>query len=264
MAALLSAAFRYRGFILGSVKREFQTRYRSSMLGALWLILQPLAMIIVYTVIFSEVMRARMPGESNSFAYSIYLCAGTLTWGLFSEIVNRSLTVFIDNANLLKKISFPKVALPSIVVLSALINFAIVFGLFLVFLITSGNFPGLSFIGFLPVLLVQVAFSVGLGLTLGVLNVFFRDVGQLMTIAISFWFWMTPIVYPVSALPHPLHWLLKVNPMAMLVVNYQAIFVLHQWPAWTDIAVVLVEAALLIALALRLYRKHAADMIDEL
>lgn len=264
MVALLQAAFRYRGFILGSVKREFQTRYRSSMLGALWLILQPLAMIVVYTVIFSEVMRARMPGVTNSFAYSIYLCAGTLTWGLFAEIVNRSQTVFIDNANLLKKISFPKVALPSIVVLSAVINFGIVFGLFLVFLIVTGNFPGVSFLGFIPVLLVQIAFSVGLGLTLGVLNVFFRDVGQLMTIAISFWFWMTPIVYPVAALPHQLHLLLKINPMAIMVVNYQAIFVNHRWPAWGDVGIVLIEALVLIALALRLYRKHAADMVDEL
>ncbi|MBC7500665.1 MAG: ABC transporter permease, partial [Herminiimonas sp.] len=92
---LVRAVWNYRGFILGSVKREFQARYRSSLLGAAWTVLNPLAMIVVYTVIFSQVMRARLPGTDSSFAYSIYLCAGVLTWGLFAEIVGRAQNVFL-------------------------------------------------------------------------------------------------------------------------------------------------------------------------
>ena len=114
MAALLNALLRYRGFVVGSVKREFQTRYRTSMLGALWLVLQPLALIVVYTVVFSEVMKSRLPGVQSTFGYSIYLCAGVLTWGLFAEIVSRAQSVFVDNANLLKKLSFPLEYVPTI------------------------------------------------------------------------------------------------------------------------------------------------------
>src|SRR3954465_3317713 len=105
--ALLAGAWSYRGFILGSVQREFQSKYRNSMLGAAWTVLNPLAMIVVYTVIFSQVMRARLPGMDSKFAYSIYLCAGVLTWALFAEIVGRAQNVFLENANLIKKISFP-------------------------------------------------------------------------------------------------------------------------------------------------------------
>src|SRR5471030_2228245 len=152
------------------------------MLGALWLVLQPLAMILVYTVIFAEVMKSRMPGVNSTFGFSIYLCAGVLTWGLFAEIVSRAQSVFIENANVLKKLSFPRIALPVIVALSAMMNFLIIFSLFTIFLVVSGNFPGVTFLGLIPLLLVQIVFSVGLGITVGVLNVFFRDVGQFMTI----------------------------------------------------------------------------------
>ena len=100
---MLKALWAYRGFILGSVKREFQSKYRNSLLGAAWNIINPLAMIVVYTVIFAQVMQAKLPGINSTFAYSIYLCAGVLTWGLFAEMVGRGQNVFLDNANLLKK-----------------------------------------------------------------------------------------------------------------------------------------------------------------
>src|SRR4051795_4486529 len=101
MMALLRALWAYRGFILGSVRREFQSRYQNSVLGAAWTVLNPLAMIVVYTVIFSQVMHARLPGVTGGFSYSIYLCAGVLTWGLFAEITSRAQSVFIENAGLL-------------------------------------------------------------------------------------------------------------------------------------------------------------------
>ncbi|MGZ5200128.1 MAG: ABC transporter permease, partial [Telluria sp.] len=139
---MLRGLWSYRGFVLGSVKREFQARYSNAILGALWSLLSPLAMIVVYTVIFAEVMHSKLPGTSAQFGYSIYLCAGILTWGLFAEIVARGQNVFVEQANLIKKVSFPRICLPLIVVLNALVNFGIIFGLFIVFLLASHNFPG--------------------------------------------------------------------------------------------------------------------------
>lgn len=173
MLGALRAVWNYRGFVQGNVKREFQLKYRNSLLGAAWTVLQPLAMIVVYTVIFSQVMRAKLQGVESTFAYSIYLCAGVLTWGLFAEIATRSQNIFIDNANLLKKINFPRLCLPVTVVANALLNFGIVFGLFTGFLLLTGNFPGLAFAAMVPLIGLLVLFSVGLGMVLGVLNVFF-------------------------------------------------------------------------------------------
>lgn len=261
---MLRGLWGYRGFILGSVKREFQSKYRNSMLGAAWTVLNPLAMIVVYTVIFAQVMRTKMPGTDSAFAYSIYLCAGILTWGLFAEITSRAQGVFLEHANLIKKINFPRICLPLIVVLNALLNFAIIFGLFSVFLVISNNFPGWPFLAIIPVLIVQVLLAIGLGMILGVLNVFFRDVGQFFGIFIQFWFWLTPVVYPVTILPERIRALLLANPMAAIIAAYQTILVNHQWPQWRSLMLPLLLSILLCMLGMHLFRKRAGEMVDEL
>ena len=166
LLALQRTLWSYRGFVLGSVKREFQARYRNSLFGALWTVLNPLSMILVYTVIFSHIMRARLPGVEDGMAYSVYLCAGLLTWGLFAEITTRSQGMFLENANLLKKISFPRICLPVIVLFNAGINFAIILGLFLGFLLITGRWPGMTLLALVPLLALQVMFAAGLGLSL--------------------------------------------------------------------------------------------------
>lgn len=262
---MLRALWAYRGFVLGSVKREFQLKYRNSLLGAAWTVLNPLAMIVVYTVIFAEVMKAKLPGVDTAFAYSIYLCSGVLTWGLFSEVVGRAQNIFLEHANLIKKLAFPRMTLPVIVVLSAGLNFTIIFVLFLLFLVLTGRFPGWSVLAMVPVLVIQIAFSVGLGITLGVLNVFFRDVGQFFGIVLQFWFWLTPIVYPASVLPESLQSILpRWNPMAPIIAAYQGIFVSGQWPDWSTLAMPAAVAFALCILGLRLFRRRAGEMVDEL
>ncbi len=258
------ALWAYRGFILGSVKREFQSKYRNSILGAAWNILNPLSMIVVYTVIFSEVMKARLPQVESTYAFSIYLCAGLLTWGLFAEITNSATNMFVANANLLKKLSFPRLCLPVIVVSNALLNFAIVFGLFVIFLVISGNFPGLAFAAMVPLLALQVAFAIGLGITLGMLNVFFRDVGQFFGIFLTFWFWLTPVVYPLSILPAEGQAYMRWNPMFRLITAYHEVLVYGRWPNWYSLWPVAVLSVLLCAYGLYLFRRRAGEMVDEL
>ena len=261
---MLRGLWAYRGFVLGSVKREFQSKYVNAMLGAVWSVLSPLAMILVYTVIFSEVMRAKLPGNASGAAYSIYLCAGVLTRGLFAEIVARGQNMFLEQANLLKKISFPRICLPIIVVLNALVNFGVIFGLFLVYLLASGNFPGPVFFAIFPVLLLQILLAIGLGMVSGILNVFFRDVGQFVTIAMQFWFWLTPIVYPASILPEAAQPILIYNPMAAVVGAHQAILVEGRLPDWNSLIPAALLALLLCILGLRLFRKRSGEMVDEL
>jgi lipopolysaccharide transport system permease protein len=261
---MVRSLWAYRGFIIGSVQREYQSKYRNSLLGAAWTVLNPLAMIVVYTVIFAQVMRAKLPGVDSTFAYSIYLCAGVLTWGLFAEITGRAQNMFLEHANLLKKLSFPRLCLPVTVVANAGLNFAIVFGLFTAFLVVSGNFPGWAYLALLPILAIQVAFAIGLGISLGVLNVFFRDVGHFFGIFLQFWFWLTPIVYPVTILPERFQSLMSLNPMAPLIAACQTILVSGHWPNWQALWPVTVLALLLCALGFRLFKKHAVEMVDEL
>ncbi|MFI8224099.1 ABC transporter permease [Pseudomonas sp. NPDC085632] len=264
LLSLYRSLHEYRSFILGSVQREFQARYRNSLFGALWPIFNPLSMIIVYTVIFSHIMRARLPGVDDGMAYSIYLCAGLLAWGLFSEITLRSQNMFLDNANLLKKISFPRVCLPVIVLINAGINFAIIIGLFLGFLLVTGRWPGMALLALVPLVALQMMLCAGLGMVLGVLNVFFRDVGQLFGICLQFWFWLTPIVYPISILPEWLQGLLQFNPLTNLIASYQNVFLYGQWPLWSSLLPAFVIGAVFCAIGLRLFRQRVGEMVDEL
>lgn len=261
---MLRGIWTYRGFVLGSVKREFQAKYANAVLGALWSLLNPLAMILVYTIIFSQVMQSKLPGTGSPFAYSIYLCAGILTWGLFAEIIGRSQGIFIEQANLIKKISFPRICLPLIVVLNALVNFAIIFGLFTLFLVATGSFPGWVWFTLVPVLVLQLVLAIGVGMIAGVLNVFFRDVGQFVTVAMQFWFWFTPIVYPATILPEGVRRMLAFNPMAQVVGAYQQVLVRGEAPDWAALAPVTALALLLCLFGLRLFRKRSGELVDEL
>ena len=264
MTSMLRSLWAYRGFILGNVKREFQSKYRNSLLGMGWSVINPLAMIVVYTVIFSQVMKAKLPGVDTTFAYSIYLCSGVLTWGLFSEMMTRSQNLFLDNANLLKKINFPRIILPIVVVLSSVLNFSIVSMLFIFFLLLTGNFPGWVIVASIPIIALQIVFTMGLGMVVGVLNVFFRDVGQFSGIFLQFWFWLTPVVYPVSILPHAIKPYLSLNPMVVIIESYQTIFVNQEWPDWSSLWPTFFLALALCLLGMHLFRNHVGEMVDEL
>jgi lipopolysaccharide transport system permease protein len=264
MQSMFKTISAYRGFILGSMKREFQIKYSNSLLGAAWNVINPLAMIIVYTVIFSQIMGAKLPGVESTFAYSIYLCAGILTWGLFAELTGEGQNVFLKNANVLTKLSFPRICLPIIVVANACVNFSIIFTLFTVFLLISGNFPGLPFLAIFPLLALLIIFALGLGITLGVLNVFFRDVGQFFGIFITFWFWLTPIVYPITILPERIQALLILNPMAPLLGAFQDVLVRGKWPHWENLWLVALLAIILCIIGMGLFRRHASEIVDEL
>jgi lipopolysaccharide transport system permease protein len=187
-----------------------------------------------------------------------------LTWQLFADITGRAQNVFIDNAHLLKKLNFPRISLPVTVVANALVNFAIVFSLFTIFLVISGNFPGVAFVALVPVILIVAAFSIGLGIALGILNVFFRDVGQFFAIALQFWFWLTPVVYPASILPPWVARWVWLNPMAPPVMAAQDILLYGRWPDWRPLAIVLAVAALLCAWGWHLFRRHSGELVDEL
>lgn len=262
---MLENILHYRHFIYSCVKRDFQERYTGSILGVLWSVFQPLAMILVYTVIFSQVMRSKLQGmEETPFAYSIYLCAGVLTWGLFNETLVSLVNVFFKNANLMKKVSFPRVCLPAITILSSFSNFIIGFLLFLLFLIIIGKFPYLGLPDMILVLIIQSVFTVGLGLGLAVLNVFFRDVGQMLGVVLQFWFWFTPVVYPVSIIPKDLMWIMAFNPMYHIIKGYQDIFVYGQHADYISLFCILLLGFVLCIWSLRLYKKHVGELVDEL
>src|SRR5262245_34995073 len=219
----------HRDLLWQMVGNDLRGRYVGSFLGLFWNVIHPLIQILIYTVVFSQLMGARLGGDSSSspYAFSIYLCAGLLPWGFFVDIINRSTGVFWENANLVKKIAFPKTLLYAYIVAASVTNLVIMVTVFLVFLWFINALPPLVvLLVWGAFLLLQVLFATGIGFFTSVLNVFFRDVAQLTAIFLQIWFWLTPIVYVPNVLPSWAREVLPLNIMARFTSIHQAL-VLH-------------------------------------
>ena len=142
------------------------------------------------------------------------------------------------------------------------LNFLIIFTLFVVFLLITNQFPGLVILAIFPLLFILIVFSIGLGISLGVLNVFFRDVGYFFSVTLQFWFWLTPIVYSSNILPEKIGSFLQFNPLTNLVIAFQNIFIKQQWPDWSSLWPICLLAVLLTINAIRLFKKHSSEMMD--
>ena len=261
---MLRECWEFRGFILASVRRDFVSRYLGAKLGFFWAIAQPLTMILIYTLVFAEIMKPSLPGHASRFAYSIYLCAGIITWQLFSDLLNRSVGVFVSNAGLLKKVNLPKLALPIVVALSGLSNFAVILALFLGFLVAIGSFPTAAILATIPLVILVVALALGLGVLLGTINVFYRDVAQTVSMLLQFWFWLTPIVYAGRTLPPFFAQIVAWNPLAAIVGFTQTIFLEDRVPAWSMLLYPTVVSALVLLLGLFAFRRLSGEIVDEL
>jgi lipopolysaccharide transport system permease protein len=246
------------------VVREFQGRYMGSLLGSLWTVLQPAAMIFIYTVVFSRIMQARLAGVDDTLAYGVFICAGLLPWNFFSDLLGRCQTVFIEHAGMLKKASFPRITLPLILLLSAAVHFLIAMAILFLFLALTGRFPGWAVLGLIPLIVIQQTAVLGLGIFLGTLNVFFRDVGQMVGIVLQFWFWFTPIVYPLTILPESIQVLVRANPMTPLVLTYQEIILFGRWPQWHLFTAHAVMAGCAIVLGFLFFLRVSSELTDEL
>ncbi|SDY61422.1 lipopolysaccharide transport system permease protein [Lysobacter sp. yr284] len=263
MVGMFGAAWRYRGFIASSVVNEFKARFSRSTFGALWIILQPLAQVIIFATILSNVLAARLEGVDSKYAYAIYLMSGILCWSLFAEIMQRLQNVFIDNTTLLKKMQFPRIALPVISVGSSLVNNIALLCVVMVILPILGMYPNSHYL-WLPVLIaLTVALATGVGLIVGVLNVFVRDVGHVMAVLLQFWFWVTPIIYPIKIVPSGFKASLAFNPVAPLAMAYHDVIVYERAPQ-QSLVMVAVTAAVLLAIAMFLFRRASAEMVDVL
>lgn len=261
----LGSAWRYRHFIASSIRAEIRARFIRSKLGGLWMIVHPLVQAAIFALVLAGIMSSKLPGMGNdTSAYALYLLSGLLGWSLFSEVVSRCLTLFIDNANLLKKMLFPRICLPMIVAGSALLNnvllllaVLLVFGLF-------GRFPG-SGLAWVPVLmLLTFALGLAIGLLFGVFNVFVRDVGQIVPVLLQFGFWLAPIAYTPEIVPARLRGLLRLNPMTPIVEGYQDALLFGRAPDVIALAWLAVAALLLLSAALALFRRASPEMVDVL
>jgi lipopolysaccharide transport system permease protein len=243
-------------------KRDFTERYSGSVLGVFWTFIWPLVNIFVYTVIFSQVMGARLQGASSTYSYGIYLIAGILPWTAFANTVSRSATIFADKKGIISKIKVSLPSLPLYIVMSESITFLITLLIYMVFLLMTGT-PLRTSLIFLPVIyLVQQIFAFSLGFLITIFHVFIRDLKEITGIVLQLWFWFTPIVYVYDILPAFAKNLVAFNPAFLFIKAYQDIFVLNQVPEFVNLMKLSIMAHLLLLAGYVIFKKLERDIRD--
>jgi len=212
---------RYRGLIQSLVARELKARYRGSVLGFFWSFINPLLLLLIYSFVFTYVIPSRAPGHEP---YALFMFCGILPWTWFSSSLLESSGVLISGGNLIKKVLFPAEVLPIVSVLANMVHFFLglpILGAFLVYYRIPLQLSELAW--FPVVVLVQLLLTLGLALVLSALTVHFRDLRDILSNVLTFWFFATPIIYPMLFAPPRGRTLLNLNPFTHLAISYQEI-----------------------------------------
>jgi lipopolysaccharide transport system permease protein len=214
---------RHRELIGMMVRRDLAMRYRATAMGFLWALLNPLLTLLLYTYVFSIVLKVKFGADASTASFALYLFCGMLPWLGFSEGLGRCATVVVDNVNLVKKVVFPLEILPLNVVLSALVTQGIGTLILLPAIVLLGHSPTWHW-ALAPLLVVpQTLWAAGFGWLVASLGVYIRDVGQAIGLALMACMFLTPIYYPVSAIPEAYRWIADVNPLAIFIGGHRAL-----------------------------------------
>jgi ABC-2 type transport system permease protein len=216
--------FSYRELLFTLTKKELKVKYRGSALGFFWSLLNPILTMLVYSFVFSIVLRAGIK------EFAIFLICALLPFNFLSNSVNYGASSIIGNSNLVNKIYFPREIIPLSIVFSNLVNYFFeLIALFIVMAVMGYKFY--IFLYLLPIIIfIQFFLVVGMTLLISALNVFFRDLQHLITIIMMVWFFGTPIIYPLSMVPERFQFIIKINPMTIYAAYYRNIFYYVKYP----------------------------------
>jgi lipopolysaccharide transport system permease protein len=253
-----------RHLLWGFVLKDFKSRYAGSLGGQVWNIIHPIIMVTIYTIIFGKLLGAKLSGQSDSMSYGIYLCAGLIPWISFQEVVLRQTTVFTDNRTFLKRLNVPRNVILLQVLVGSLINFAFLFGVFLV-LFSFVKWSHLYLVPlFLSIVLFQQLAAFGLGTMGAVIHLFYRDTVQILQVIFQFWFWLTPIVYVEEILPNAIQPLLRLNPMYHFMDSYHRLLSTGALPQTGSIVLILCFTGLMLLGGIYLINKVSAELVDHI
>jgi lipopolysaccharide transport system permease protein len=225
LGAMLASLYRYRGLLKTLVLKDLKLKYRGSVFGFMWSLVNPLLMIIVYTVAFTVILGIR----NEMFVF--YLMLGQLSWTFFAGAATMATGSIVDNGGLMRTVLFPRAILPIGTVLFNLAQYLLTLSVFLPAMLVWYRIPPAPVMLLFPLVLVlHLIFTIGIALILSTLTVFFRDVRHLVDVALAVLFWATPIIYDITQVPERLRLLILLSPMSPFVVAYHKVMFYREWP----------------------------------
>jgi lipopolysaccharide transport system permease protein len=249
----------YKDVLFFLVWRDIKVRYKQTALGILWVILQPLSAMVLFSIVFGKL--AKVP--SDGIPYPLFVYSGLLLWNFFSASLNNSGSSLIANSNLISKVYFPRLMIPASATLSGIPDFLISSAIFIgmcVFYNATPHAAGIILIPFLLLMVIMV--SIGCGLWLSALNVEYRDFQYIIPFLLQIWMFATPIIYPVTLIPEKYRWLLALNPMSGTIEAFRATSIGHQQIKWELLGISLLISFLIFLSGLFYFKKVERSFAD--
>lgn len=250
--------YQYRELLKTSIKKDIRGKYKGSFLGVIWSFVNPLLMVLVYAIVFPFILKVK---EDN---YLIFLIVGIIPWNFFTTSINQGVTSILHNANIIKKVYFPREILPISVVTSALVNFLISCLIIFIFLIFSG--VGFSwYILLLPLIIfIQYMLSLSIVFVLSAINVYIRDAEYIVNFIIMMAFYVTPILYTPTLFPNNFRWVLNINPMTHIINGYRDILYYQQLPNMWILTLVGISSLFLVFIGYRIFNRLEKGFAEEI
>jgi lipopolysaccharide transport system permease protein len=255
---MLAEPLRYKDLLFNLVAAELKVKYRGSTLGFVWSLLQPLALILVYSLAFRYIMRIQVE------KFSVFLIAGLLPWQFFTTTASASTTSLMNSAALLKKVYFPREIIPAATVFFNLSQMLLALVVFLPSLVVIRGTAPWTVVLYPIVLFLQVCFVTGVALALSALTVVFRDLKHLTDVALTMLFWLTPVIYPLSMAPPRLQSVLVLNPMTAFISAYQEITYWGRVPVPEAFLAMAGWATVSLAIGRTIFRRRSPYLAEDL
>jgi len=245
MMTLAESVWSNRNLIVQMTKREVVGRYKGSIMGLTWSFFNPLFMLVIYTFVFSEIFKFRWAeaGSAESKTqFAVILFAGMIVLGLFSELINRAPSLIISNVNYVKKVVFPLEILPIVAMGAALFHGLMNLGVLLAALMIFNGFIHWTAIFFPIILLPLVILSLGLAWIFASLGVFLRDIGQTISLITTMLMFLSPVFYPVTAVPERFRPFIMANPLTFIIEQARSVLIWGSPPDWTGLGIYILVA----------------------
>lgn len=248
----------YRELLYFLVWRDVKVRYKQTVIGAAWTVIQPLLTIVIFTLVFQHF--AKLP--SDGVPYPLFSFTGLLPWSYFAKALNNGINSVVGSANLITKVYFPRLILPISAILSGLIDFGISFLCLLGMMIWYGLMPGWGVLALPLFLLLAVLTALSVGLWLAVINVRYRDVGQAIPFLIQLWLFVSPVAYPLSVVPEKWRVLYSLNPMTGVIEGFRWALLGKPMMDILPIAISIVVVLALLFAGMRFFRRMEETFAD--
>lgn len=254
---VLNEIFKYKEFLKTNVKKDIRGKYKGSFLGVLWSFINPLLSVIVYAIVFRYIMRFSIDN------YLIYLISGIIPWTFFTTAINSGMNSILFNADIIKKVYFPRVILPISGVTSCLVNFIISCIIIVIFAFFSEVGISVNLLWFPLIAFIQYIFTLGIVFVLSAVEIYVRDIEHIVNFLISMLFYVTPILYTNDYVPQKFSFLLRINPLSYIIDAYHNIFYYKQAPNFFDLGIIAVVSFVILFVGYLIFEKLQKGFAEE-